>query len=302
VKLLPAFLAAAAVFLSVAPASAAIPDFGHVFLIVGENTSYSQITQRHAPYLTKTLRPRGAWLTNYHSFTKSSSLGNYVAMISGQFTRCEANNALPSHCHQNAPSLFAQLAASGRSWRDWQESMPRPCYPRDAGKPSLHNEYTAHHNPALYFAGLRASCAADDPSMGGTGAKDTRTFDAALATGAVGDLNLIVPNDCENGHDPCGDDPVRHFDQFLAREVPKIESSPAFGSDGVILVTWDEGADPPKDPGHVGLLALGPLVNAGTVDRVRHNHYGLERTLAAGFRVAPLAHAKKSTAIGRVWR
>lgn len=291
-----------ALLLPATSASAAVPRFGHVFLIVGENTSYSQVTTKHAPFLTRTLRPKGAWLTNYRTFTKSSSLGQYIAMVSGQFTRCEANNALPAHCHQGRPNLFAQLAASGRSWRDWQESMPRPCYRTDAGTPSRHNEYGAHHNPALYFTGLRASCRADSLPMGGTGAKATGAFDAALATGDVGNFNLVVPNDCENGHDPCGGDPVRHFDAFLAREIPRIESSPGFGDDGIIVVTWDEGADPPKDPGHVGALVLGPLVRPGIVDRARHTHYGLERTLAAGFRVAPLARAKHAKALDAIWR
>ena len=67
---------------------------------------------------------------------------------------------------------------------------------------------------------------------------------------------MVVPNDCENGHDPCGTrDRVRQFDDFATREVPKIEASPAFGSDGVVLITWDEGADPPRNPTHVLLAA-----------------------------------------------
>ena len=286
-----------------APAAAAgVPRFGHVFVIVGENTSSSQVTAARAPYLVRTLRTQGAWLTNYRTFPSSGSLGQYVAMVSGQFTRCEANNDLPARCHQSAPNLLAQLASTGRTWRDWQESMPAPCYRRDAGTPSRHNEYSAHHNPALYFANLRASCTADSLSMGGTGAKDTASFDAALASGAVGDLNLVVPNDCENGHDPCGGDGVRHFDAFLAREIPRIEASPAFGTDGVVVVTWDEGADPPHDPSHVGALLLGPLVRRGAVDRARHDHYGLERTLAEGFGVAPLARARRAAAVTSVWR
>ena len=94
------------------PATAAAPRFGHVFLIVGENTSYAQITPRHAPFLTGTVRREGAWVANDHSFTRSSSLGEYIAMISGQFTRCEANNDLPDHCHQLA-IRFAPHCALG---------------------------------------------------------------------------------------------------------------------------------------------------------------------------------------------
>jgi phosphatidylinositol-3-phosphatase len=298
----------------VASASAAVPSFGHVFLIVGENTSVQQLTAAHAPFLTGTVRPQGAWLTGYHSFKRSSSLGQYVAMVSGRYTRCEANNDLPDHCHQRVPSLFSQLAATGRSWRDWEESMAQACSPLDSGAAWSRNIYSAHHNPALYFTGLQggrfdeaiapaAPCRTRDLPMGTTGPDDTSAFDAALATGDVGDFNLVVPNDCENGHDPCATrDPVRQFDDFLAREVPKIEASPAFGTDGTILVTWDEGADPPHRPTDVGLAALGPLVRPGAVDRSRHDHYGLERTLAEGFRVRPLGRARTAAAIGSIWR
>jgi hypothetical protein len=38
------------------------------------------------------------------------------------------------------------------------------------------------------------------------------------------------------------------------------------------------------------------------VDRTRHTHYGLERTLAAGFGVKPLARAKRAKAITTIWR
>jgi phosphatidylinositol-3-phosphatase len=308
-------LAAVALFALLAvPATAAIPRFGHVFLIVGENTSYAQITTRHAPFLTGFVRREGAWVANDHSFTGSSSLGEYVAMVSGQYTRCEANNDLPDHCHQRAPSLFAQLAASGRSWRDWEESMTNACDPIDSGAAWSRNIYSAHHNPALYFTDLQGGrvdeaitpalpCRTNDLATGTTAPDDTSTFDSALQSGAVGDFNLVVPNDCENGHDPCGTrDRIRQFDDFLAREVPRIEASPAFGANGTILITWDEGADPPQDPGHVLLAALGPLVRPGSVDRTRHDHYGLERTLAAGFGVPALAHARHAHGLSAIWR
>ena len=65
-------------------------------------------------------------------------------MICGQFTRCEAHNDLPDHCHQRAPSLFAQLAASARPWRDWEESMTNACDPIDSG-PAWARNCVLHH-------------------------------------------------------------------------------------------------------------------------------------------------------------
>jgi hypothetical protein len=285
-----------------------------VFLIVGENTSYEQIVPSHAPFLTGTVKPQGAWLTNDHSFTRSSSLGQYIAMLSGQYTKCEANNDLPDHCHQRVGNLLSQLAATGRSWRDWEQSMIHPCSPVDDGAAWSKDIYSAHHNPALYFTQIQGGkvdeaiaparpCRMFDLPMGSTAPDDTSAFDQALAAGEVGALNVVVPNDCANGHDPCGTrDPVHQFDDFLAREIPRIEASPAFGSDGVIFITWDEGADPPHRPGHVLTAALGPLVRAGATDARRHDHYSLERTLAMGLGLPPLAHARAASPITSIWR
>jgi hypothetical protein len=131
------------------PASAegAVPRAHHVVLIVGENTSYAQITPRHAPYLTGTLKPQAAWLTNYRSFAKSSSLGQYVAMLSGQYTKCEGNNDTPDRCHQDVPNLLQQLDRSQRTWTDWQESMTNACDWVDHGDDWSKNVSSAHHNP-----------------------------------------------------------------------------------------------------------------------------------------------------------
>jgi hypothetical protein len=85
---------------------------------------------------------------------------------------------------------------------------------------------------------------------------------------------------------------VRQFDDFLAREIPKIEASPAYGAGSTILITWDEGADKPLDPGNPLLVALGSNVKAGVVSSGSYDHYSLLRTIEDGFRLPHLAHAK----------
>ena len=95
---------------------------------------------------------------------------------------------------------------------------------------------------------------------------------------------------------------MRQFDDFLARETPKIAASPTFGADGLIVVVWDEGADPPLAPLHVGAALDGPLVRPG-VDTHPLTHYSLLRTLEDGFRITHhLAHAARTKAITGIWR
>ena len=217
-----------------------------MFLIVGENTSFHQVSPRNAPYLAGTLIPHGAWLTDYHGLT-DGSLGDYAAMVSGQFVRCEHNNDysftngdVPGQiaCHQSVNNLFHQLDGRGIPWQEWTESATNSCDLFDHGSTWAHNLYVSHHSPALYFDDIQANHSSEDviPSpecrqkvlaTGTTGPNDMSVFDAALAAGSVARFNMVIPNDCENGHDRCGThNAVRQFDDFVAREVPRSRRRP----------------------------------------------------------------------------
>src|SRR5438093_8761599 len=106
-----------------APARAAtglegVPAFGHVFLIVGENTSLSELNKTNAPYQLGWVRQHSAWLTNYWAISHYST-SNYIAMTSGQFLPCHQADEKPATCNQNVNNLFHQLDVVGVSWLEW---------------------------------------------------------------------------------------------------------------------------------------------------------------------------------------
>jgi hypothetical protein len=137
--------------------------------------------------------------------------------------------------------------------------------------------------------------------MGSTAPDDTSAFDASLASGHVARFDFIVPNECEDGHDPCGRNRITQFDDFLRREIPKIEASPAFGPRSLIVVTFDEGSDA-SPTGPVVFAALGPLVRPGTYGTLGLNHYSFLRTMEQGFGIRRFLHnAATATPIGRIW-
>jgi hypothetical protein len=299
-----------------------VPRFGHVFLLIGENTSLSQDNPRNAPYLVSRLKPRAAWLTNYFGI-HGGSLSDYVAMTSGQFRRCDVNDDFPYNpntgkptCAQRIDNLFHQLDRANVPWLEWNESMPNPCAFFDTGTDWAKDIYTTHHNPAVYFddvEGVRYSenfnqapkreCIRRVIATGSTGPNDMSTFNRVLGSGRVARFNMVIPNGCEDGHDPCGGNRVRQFDLFLRREVPKIEASPAFGRDGLILITYDEWGDSTPHNHRVALLALGPKVRAGVYSRGPFNHYSLLRTIEDGFGIARhLRHAARARPITRIWK
>jgi hypothetical protein len=125
--------------------------------------------------------------------------------------------------------------------------------------------------------------------------------------GTTSQFNLVVPNECEDGHDNCQPqrNRIAQFDAFLRQEVPLIQNA---DPDALILVTFDEGTSN-KGPsyskqfaggGNVVFLALGPTVQAGTYD-APSNHYGLLRTLETGYGVPPLAGAQTASTIDEIW-
>jgi phosphatidylinositol-3-phosphatase len=294
-----------------------VPALNHVFVIIGENTDYGLLNEKRTPYLLGTLKPAAAWFTDYRAVAHNS-LADYVGLTSGQFTRCEQNDGLPGDCHQNVNNIFLQLDQAGVSWQAWMESMAEPCSLIPNGSLDGFNFYHPVHNPALYYDSIEgaggvwsesnksAECLANDIPMGSTLANDTSTFDTALAKGTVAKVNFIVPNLCEDGHNRCSDPKssrFRQFDNFLRREVPRIEASPAFGRNSAIVVLYDEGHGTRKDTdgGQVACAVLGPRVIPGEYAG-SYSHYSVLRTLEDAYRLpAYLEGASTAAPMNAIW-
>jgi hypothetical protein len=315
---------AAATQADTAKVDGGVPQFGNVFVIIGENTDYAQVTAKNSPYLVGWVKPHSAWLTNYWATTHYSE-SNYVAMTSGQFTACEQADGSIASCHQDVPNLFNQLDTTygAGAWTSWMESMPSPCDVSSFGSDAGLNKYRAKHNPALVYddvAGIWSNgaltpsteCLTQDITTGdATLPNNTDDLNAALDAGTVNRFNYIVPNECEDAHDNCKPvgNPQLQFDGFLSREVPKILSSPAFGDNGVLIITYDE-ADT-KSPnnaikfdngGQIVFAVVSPLAHVGSYGNL-WNHYSLLRTLEDGLGVSGyVGKANTAAPINTIWK
>lgn len=303
------------------PSWEGVPAFGHVFVIIGENTGLSQVNPSNSPYLLGTVEPQAAWLTDYFATTHYSE-ANYVAMTSGQFTSCEQADGTPATCHQNVDNLFHQLDTAHTSWQSWMESMPAPCYLYKAGSDAGLNLYAPKHNPAVLYDDVEGTggvwsatnpsqeCLTQDIPAGTTGPNDMTWFNQNLSQGTVARFNFIVPNECEDAHNNCkpSGNPITQFDDFLAREVPLIQASPAFGSNGVIIITFDEGiingpnhADKFGNGGNVVFAVISPLAVPGRYGGL-YDHYGFLRTMEDGFQLSGyLGNATLAAPINPIW-
>jgi len=258
------------------PAPAALPPIRHVFVLMLENESYESTFAENsrAPYLAHTLPARGALLRQYYSIGHLS-LGNYVALISGQ----APNQATQLDCPQFAefrptaaaldgqgqlpgigcvyprsvPTLPDQLEAAGLSWKAYMEDMgnnPRreraTCGHVAIGAPDptqgaqIGDQYASKHNPFVYFHSI-----IDDPVRCDAHVVNLAQLEQDLQRAeTTPNYVFITPNLCDDGHDdPCVDGRPGGFaavDRFLSKWVPLIEDSPAFRAAGMLVITFDE--------------------------------------------------------------
>ena len=311
---------------SASAAAEGVPSFGHVFLIIGENTTYSHLKPSNAPYLLGTIRPHAAWLTNYYAATHWSQ-ANYVALVTGQFTRCEQQDGGIS-CHQNIGNLFHQLDQAGRTWKVWLQAGTAKCDTGSGGScasntPCPLTGFYTTGNPPILFDDIEGpggvwspvtpsrECLRNDVPAG-TKTAGMSIFNTDLATGHVASFNMIIPNGCADGEANCKplNNRYAQFDAFLAAEVPRIEASPAFGTDGVIVVVYDEderagglaGKNGFGSGGHVVCAIISPLAVPGSYPQ-KYYHYSLLRTLEDGFGLGGyLGNANTVAPIASVWR
>jgi len=258
------------------PPVQALPPIRHVFVLLLENQAYEATfgPGSAAPYLARTLPAQGALLTRYYAIGHAS-LGNYVALISGQAPNeatqldcptfedfkasaagLDAHGQLPgTGCvyPKIVPTLPDQLEAAGLTWKAYLEDMGKEPARESAScghvplgalettnvaKPS--DQYAAKHNPFMYFHSIIDDQARCDAHVVNLEHLPQDLHSVATTANYI----FITPNLCNDGHDAaCVDGRgggLAAIEVFLRSWVPLIERSPAFQADGMLVITFDE--------------------------------------------------------------
>jgi hypothetical protein len=233
---------------------AAGTHYSHIIWIWMENKPYgSVIGNSSAPY-ENAIAHQCAMSTNYYGITHPS-LPNYLAATGGS-TFNVTDDASPASHPIDAPSLFSQLTAAGKSSRSYEESMPTNCATTSA------SPYAVKHNPAAYYTNIRAICATSDVPLDGN-------FDRDIAAGTLPAFSFVTPNLCNDMHD-CS---VATGDAWLAKWIPMIVSGPNYrAGDTMIVLTWDEGSGTSNQ---IPTVVVAPSARPGTVASTRLDHYAL---------------------------
>ena len=237
-----------------------MPAFDHVFVVVMENHSYSEIIGNPAAPYINSLASSGASATNYYAVAHPS-LPNYLALTGGATFGVASDCAT---CWVASGNLGDRVEGVGKTWKTYMESIPSPCYVGDS------SPYFQKHDPLIYFNDIRTSASRCQSHVVGY----TQLATDLRSTSSTPNYAFISPNICSDMHD-CT---IATGDQWLQRQVPGILASAAFKTQRSLLVlTWDE--DDSSSSNHVPLILIGTGVAPGGRSAVTYNHYSLVHTI-----------------------
>ncbi|HKU11698.1 MAG TPA: alkaline phosphatase family protein [Sinomonas sp.] len=253
-----------------------VPTFDHIFTILMENHSYSEIIgdTTDAPYIHSLATTYGLGSNTFA--VGHPSLPNYLELTSGSndgvTTDCN-----PSTCTVNAPNIAAdRITPAGKTWKAYEESMPAPCTLSDSG------EYAVRHNPFVYYSDIQTTsqCNNDVPYT-------QLSTDLGSAT-TTPNYSFITPNLIDDMHDGT----IAQGDAWLSQNVPAILNSPAFKSQNSLLqIVWDE--DDSSENNQVPTIYITSGMVNGTANKPydsfeQYNHFSLLKTIESAWALAPL--------------
>jgi len=213
--------------------------YSHIVVIMDENLTVPDWqAATNAPY-THMLATDCRLEANAAGETHPS-FPNYLAVTSGTFNTCLG-------CSSTADNIFHQLDVAGKTWKDYNQSMPHNCATNTSSVPY----YRDGHNPAFWFTDLGAT------SKGGDGSCATRDVPADpnlwndISADALPNFAWIAPDDCRDMHwmnGPCetvtGQTKANRIpigDAYIGQIVTAIAATPSYqAGQTLIVVTWDE--------------------------------------------------------------
>jgi hypothetical protein len=255
----------------------------HIVVIIGENSSFSQVVgASYMPYFNSLLS-KGSLLTRMYANQHGSFITRqWIYAGKGIETSALAVGLPFPNCDSYESQLLEDnlvrhLLVKGLIWRSYNDEMPYAGY-----QGSQYEWYRKGHNGLTFWTD---SCGSDKywskPAIGLY--TDLVNHDLASFTD--------VPDEIQDGHyDSAGSASDRagalnNFDTYLKRYVPAILALPEFraGGDGQLWITFDEGSLQPWQDnaytgGHIVTLVIGPRVKKSYRSATFHRQPDMLRT------------------------
>jgi phospholipase C len=257
-----------------------VPNLDHIVIVMFENKEFGSVIGNPVMPGYNSMAREYTLLTQYYAI-RHPSLPNYIALIGGDTFGIEDSC---TDCFIDARSLPDLIEASGRTWKTYQEDMPRPCYLGDT------HIYVQKHNPFIYFDPIRLDTARCERSIVPLTALQTD-----IDAGSLPNFIFITPNICNDAHDCSLDVADAWLAELLSRLVPALDaSSQAY----LLVMLFEEGQGdhsccglPAEAGGRVPVVLYSPLVKNGFEDATPYTHYSLLRTISTAWGLPLLGHA-----------
>jgi phospholipase C len=243
--------------------------FDRIFIIMLENELESAV--RQDDYM-RGLQDRGVRLSDSHGVTHPSQ-PNYFAAVAGLpfVTNDDCQDV-------EATSLVDLLEAKGITWRAYMEDLPEN---DKAVCVSSDRLYFRKHNPFVSFNNVR-----NNPARLANVVNASR-LRADLDGGTVPQFCWYTPNIENDGHSPPNATPAHRWSgvtvlsRWLQGFLEPLLANRDFMKGTLMVVTFDESI--PYEDNHVYTTLLGDMVQAGSVEAGRYDHYSLLRTVEENF-------------------
>jgi hypothetical protein len=233
--------------------------YSKVMIIAEENHAYDQIIgSPDAPYLN-TLAAMYGVATHLDAGypTRCPSLAAYILLTSGSTAGICDDRAPKGHL-LTGDSLFQQVDASGRQWRNYAESAQRTCELANGAD----GRYLVRHVPATYYVNQRARCESWAVPMGHPAAG---ALHDDLARGLPA-FSFLSPDACNDMHGAasCPTDRIGSGDRWLHGWLPTILQGADYRAGRLaLIITWDEGT---RADNHIPTLVISPTTSGITAD------------------------------------
>ncbi len=268
-------------------ASAPEPDAGQhaiktVFVILLENHNWTKDGSldikgnTQAPYINWNLVPMASHANNYWNPPHTHpSLPNYLWLEAGSDFGIHNDGSAYRYHQSTHDHLVSLLDRAHISWKAYEENI--------SGKQCPLSHW---HDPFVFFNDVTndnnlysAKCIAH--------VRPFAELKKDLEQDHVARYNFIVPNVCDDMHNPChGESRISGGDDWLAKNVPDILRSHAYRSGGALFILWDEAL---RGDGPVPLIVLSPFAKGnGYSNNIHYTHGSTLRTLQEIFGVGPL--------------
>ena len=250
--------------------------FERIFIIMFENEAQSAVMQN--PYM-RDLAANGVRLSNYFGVTHPSQ-PNYIASVAG--STCGVMD--DSTYDIEGQSIIDLLEAKDISWRAYMEDLPED----DKSVAIYDNLYYRKHNPFISFNNIR-----NNPKRLANIVNAHRLI-ADLQNNALPSYSWYTPNIQNDGHTPPRTSAelytpsynIDYLSNWLKGFLTPLLANPSFTEHTLIVLTFDESI--PYGENNIYTVLLGDMVNKGTMEGGRYNHYSLLRTIEENFQLGTL--------------